>query len=74
MCQIHRSPLSIRASSLEAKSFSIMDEMTGLVAMMKNTCNSGECAELVHHLALISNGGFAPLFKHSMIRIIFGTK
>jgi len=30
--------LSIRASSLEARSFSVTDKMTGLVTMAKNTC------------------------------------
>jgi len=34
--------LSIRDSSLEADSFSFMEKTTGLVAMMKNTCNSME--------------------------------
>ena len=34
--------LSIRASSLEAESFSFTDKMIGLVSMMKNTCNSVE--------------------------------
>jgi hypothetical protein len=34
--------LSIRASYLEVDSFSFTDKTTGLVAMMKNTCNSME--------------------------------
>jgi len=32
--------LSIRDSSLEARSCSVTNKITGLVAMMKNTCNS----------------------------------
>jgi len=38
--------LSIRASSLELRSCSIMDETTGFVAMMKNTCESVENARI----------------------------
>jgi hypothetical protein len=37
--------LSIRASSLEVEYFSFMDKMTGLVAMMKNTCKSRRMLE-----------------------------
>ena len=38
--------LSIRAYSLEVGSFSVMDKMTGILAMMKNTCESMENARI----------------------------
>jgi hypothetical protein len=34
--------MSIRGSYFEVEYFSFTDKMTGLVAMMKNTCNSME--------------------------------
>jgi hypothetical protein len=58
--------LSIRASSLEAGSCSVMDKMTGFMAMMKNTCESVENARVWFTVELqFRTGAFAPIFKRS---------